>query len=126
VDGAAEVKDGGGHLRQSLLPWVWRRVAHLVPAGGGHVIEGTETERREGVFRRVSAWMRGLGWEAHKTAHGLRDLAISAVIAESGSPYEGQKFARHASVAVTEAHYGHFAGERWMAELVAEMKRPGG
>lgn len=53
------------------------------------------------------------------------DLAISCVIAETGSSYEGQGYARHASVTVTEQHYGHFAREEWLKRAIAEMKEPG-
>lgn len=126
IEGELDVKDGGGWVRQKLLPWVWRR-ANITGAGEGSefLIEGHETERREQVFRRVSDWMRGLGWKAQKASHGLRDLAISCVIAETGSSYEGQGYARHASVTVTEQHYGHFAREEWLKRAIAEMKEPG-
>jgi integrase len=124
--GAAEVKDSLGSLRQRLLPYVWRAVADLWPQveGDGFALAGTVTERCDHVFRRVAGWMRGLGWTGEKTNHGLRDLAISCVIADSANPYEGQVFARHSSVQVTEAHYGHFAREDWLKRLLAEMKQP--
>lgn len=124
IDGAADVKDGGGRLRQRVLAWVLElaRVRGLRGDKTGPVLEGHETERNEMVFRRVSDWMRGLGWEARKTSHGLRDLAISCIIAETGSAWEGQGFARHSSVTVTEAHYGHFAREEWLRDMVAGVK----
>ncbi len=129
VEGALSVKDGGGEIRQRVMGWVVEkcgvRTVECGMGSGEFLMEGHETERAEAVFRRVSDWMRGLGWEAQKASHGLRDLAISCVIAESGSSYEGQGFARHSSVTVTEQHYGHFAREIWLRELLAEMKQPG-
>lgn len=127
LDTKLSVKDGTGYLRQRVLGWVWRRIG--VKGDGqeakGFALAGHETERNEAVFRRVAEWMRGLGWNAQKVNHGLRDLAISCVIAETSNPYEGQIFGRHASVTVTEKHYGHFAREVWLKELVAKMKAPG-
>lgn len=115
-------KDGSGRLNQRVQGWALDLCGvRSLRMESGPILGGHETERREMVFRRLSDWMRGLGWTAQKTAHGLRDLAISIVIAQTGSAWEGQGFARHSSVTVTESHYGHFARERWLMDVVKDV-----
>jgi integrase len=103
----AHVKDKTGRiLVRPLEPWFsegWM-TRPRVPAG--LILTGDDTERTEGVFRRVGALMRDCGWATQKTTHALRALAGKWAV-EARGIYGAQQFLRHASVLVTEKHYGY-------------------
>jgi integrase len=71
---------------------------------GRYVLPGTDTERKELVFRRLSAWMRDLGWNRVKTVHELRKL-FGAQVATQAGLYVAQRALGHASPTVTNDHY---------------------
>lgn len=107
--GAAHVKNHTGQIRVTPLEPYWsegyRELNGLIALGHEHLLlEGTDTERREGVFRRISAMLRDCGWESTKTNHALRALAGCWVARERGI-YGAQQFLRHSSVTITEQHY---------------------
>lgn len=89
----------------------WFRYPHHHP-----IITGTETYRTDDLFRAVSAWLRGLGWETMKTNHALRAYAGSQVAMKYGI-YEAQIFLRHSTVKVTEQNYSHFVSKFKPANL---------
>jgi len=65
-----------------------------------------KSARVEYPFRDISRWMRGLGWGTQKTIHEFRAYAIAQVAAAEGI-FEASKWARHSSVVITQANYGH-------------------
>lgn len=67
----------------------------------------TATGRSEEVFRRLSLWMRGLGWETSKTAHELRAFAGCQVARRDGIE-AASRWLRHSSILVTQRHYGRY------------------
>jgi len=52
--------------------------------GRAFVLPGTATDRYDLVTRSLSAWMRSLGWETGKCAHGLRKLRCSEWATSNG------------------------------------------
>ena len=109
--GSANVKNRTGQVRvQPLEPYWTEGIRTALPelfgpqCADGLLIGGTDTERNEGVFRRVSALLRDCGWESRTTNHALRALAGCWVTRERGI-YGAQQFLRHSSVTVTEQHY---------------------
>jgi len=89
----------------------WTHLGPIIQAlpAGAYVLTGTETERTSDVFRRISGWMRSLGWETTHHIHELRAWAGSYIA--DHAPGDGiraaQVFLRHASYATTEKFYGH-------------------
>lgn len=76
--------------------------------GADYVLHGTPTERHDDVFRRISCWMRGLGWQTQHHVHELRAFAGCQVAMHSERGLlDAQTFLRHASVTTTEAAYSH-------------------
>lgn len=63
----------------------------------------------EALWRRCGDWMRPRGWKTHKTVHEFRAWAICQVIESTGSVYEAQQWARHASSNTTQRNYGRYA-----------------
>ena len=105
----ASVKNGSGRLVVCALNPFWEVFWRRVTAAGarpaeGFVIEGRETERLDLVFRRVSGWLRGLGWPLQKTNHGLRSYAGGEVAVRYGLE-AAQAWLRHRSITTTQAHY---------------------
>lgn len=96
----------------------WNHLGPIVaklPAGA-YVLTGTDTERTGDVFRRISGWMKSLGWETTHHCHELRAYAGSYIadhppVGADGQRMDGvraaQIFLRHASYATTEKFYGH-------------------
>jgi len=106
----AAVKNQSGEIHVPALNPFWsifhaRAVAAGKWPGSGLVLEGHDTERGDAVFRRVSAWLRGLGWVKQKTNHGLRAYAGAEVAIRWGSLFTAQMWLRHESVTTTEKHY---------------------
>jgi integrase len=93
----------------------WQKLAPLVKdlAGEAFVIQGTDTERKEDVFRRVSEWMRGLGWQTQHHVHELRAWAGCQIAEKSERGLlDAQTFLRHAQYSTTEKFYGHHMKRR--------------
>jgi integrase len=75
------------------------------------VLVGHVTERTDETFRRISAWMRALGWKTQKTNHALRAYSGSLIAMKFGI-YRASAWLRHKSIKVTESAYSHFVGSR--------------
>jgi integrase len=71
------------------------------------VLTGHQTERTEDVFRRVSAWMRKLGWKTEKTIHEFRAYVGSKVAMEFGIE-TASMFLTHADITTTLRFYGRY------------------
>lgn len=89
----------------------WQHLGPLITAlpDGGHVVSGHATERASEVFRRISGWMKSIGWETTHHIHELRAWAGSYVADHSSKDgiRAAQVFLRHRSYATTEKFYGH-------------------
>lgn len=89
----------------------WQRlapqVAAALAAGRAHLLQGTKTERTEETFRRISAWMRTLGWDTQKTHHEFRAWAGCQIAMKHGL-LAARDFLRHASITTTEKYYGRY------------------
>lgn len=105
----ARAKNGTGEIHVPALNpfWAtfWERSQEPGVRSQETVLGGTETERRDLVFRRVSEWLRGLGWTKQKTNHGLRAYAGAEVAIRWRSLFTAQMWLRHESVTTTERHY---------------------
>jgi len=139
LDGTADVKNTLGDIQvRALDPYYTIMAARIEKEGWrgaptDYVLSGTETERTEDVFRRISDWLRGLGWQTQKTNHALRAYAGSQV-AMRYKIYAASVWLRHSSVKVTESHYTYFITKhrvedptklaaRW-AQLAPELVKP--
>jgi integrase len=71
------------------------------------VLSGHMSERTEEVFRRVSAWMRGLGWKTEKTIHEFRAYVGSKVAMEFGIE-AASMFLTHSDITTTLRFYGRY------------------
>jgi len=105
----ADVKDQSGSLEVPALNPFWsifweRATAEGAQQRGPTVLQGSPTERGSTTFRRVSAWLRGLGWAKQKTNHALRAYAGSEVALNFGM-HEAQAWCRHDSASTTEKYY---------------------
>jgi hypothetical protein len=124
------VKNGSGIVQvRAVDPFysiMKRKIAEMKwapdPANSGPdavsdlIITGTVTYRTDDIFRAVSAWLRGLGWETMKTNHALRAYTGSQIAMKYGI-YEAQMWLRHSTVKVTEQHYSHFVNKFKPADL---------
>lgn len=73
-----------------------------------YVLSGTPTDRCEDTFRRLSCWMKSLGWQTTHHIHEFRAWAGCQIAMASGNDIRtAQIFLRHASFATTERFYGH-------------------
>lgn len=72
-----------------------------------YLLAGGCGERLEQTFRRVSQWMRELGWETQKAIHEFRAYAGCQVAMRDGI-YKASKWLRHSTVSVTEKHYSRY------------------
>lgn len=113
LSATANVKNASGRIEvQPIDPWFASMMAraraqsfNLEPSA--FILEGEATERTDLVFRRVSEWLRGQGWQTQKTNHALRALAGSMVL-KSFDLYTASVFLRHSNVQVTKDHYAYF------------------
>jgi integrase len=104
-------KDKTGYiLVRPMDPWFAEGWASRPTPPVGPILTGDDTERTQGVFRRVGASMRDCGWRTQKTNHALRALAGKWAV-EARGIYGAQQFLRHSSVLVTERHYGYLNGK---------------
>ena len=105
----ADVKNQSGSLEVPALNPFWaifweRATAEGAQQRGPTVLQGSDTERCSTAFRRVSAWLRGLGWAKQKTNHALRAYA-GAEVALNFDNFQAQAWCRHDSAATTEKYY---------------------
>jgi integrase len=100
---------------------------------GGDGVAGPRTWGRhyrvQGVFDRVTAWLRKHGVTAKKPLHELRKELGALITAEHGI-YAASRVLRHADLSTTAAHYTDLktrptipVGEWLMPENVVPMKR---
>lgn len=115
-------RDGRCYLRSSYLtknnksidipcqnnawPHLQKAIARLENPDD-HLLTGSPTERKEKTFRRISTWMREIGWDTQKTFHEWRAWAGCQVILQSDL-LTGSMWLRHSSVAITQAAYGRY------------------
>lgn len=88
----------------------WQKI-HPTLAGlapDDHVlVTTTAIDRCDGVFRRLSAWMRQLGWGTEKSIHEFRAFAGCQVAMRDGIE-AASAWLRHSSILVTQRHYGRY------------------
>ena len=85
-----------------LAPWIEEKDPEA------YVLQGNDTERTGDVFRRISAWMRSLGWQTTHHMHELRAWAGGQIATlHSQGLLAAQCFMRHAGYATTQKFYGH-------------------
>jgi hypothetical protein len=117
LDGRGWVKDGTGSFVVPPLDPYWRLLLRRIRQRKWRgkddelILVGTKTETTEDCFRRISAWMRSLGWETQKTNHALRAYSGSLIAMKHGI-YRASAWLRHKGVMVTETHYKHFCDSR--------------
>jgi integrase len=115
IEGKCRVKSTSGTVIVDLIGEYWDIIAARIDAdklkGGDDdfIIDGSPTERTEKVFRRVSAWMRGLGWNTQKTFHEFRALAGCRIAVEEGFT-AAAIFTRHSDVSTMQRYYGRYVG----------------
>ncbi len=108
LDAGATVKDGTGRFRTRCLEpffsvmMVRARAERWVD--GGPLIVGSHVSAYC-FSRRVSEWMKGLGWQTKKHLHALRAYAGSLVAMRYGFGI-AREFCRHADERTTRDHYG--------------------
>lgn len=118
-EGRAKARARGGNFSVRPIDPFWRIMLRRARQqgwfkpgeGAQRVLIGSETEMADGAFNKVSAWLRGLGWDTQKTNHALRAYAGSLVIWRQQSIYAGSSWLRHESVTTTERHYRYFLKE---------------
>jgi integrase len=119
LDGHAAVKNGSGLVQVRALDPFYSTMKRIAQSKDWWntssntdelIIKGTETYRTDDIYRRVSEWLRALGWETMKTNHALRAYAGSQVAMKYGI-YEAQMWLRHSTVKVTEQNYSHFVSK---------------
>jgi integrase len=106
LSGRGVFKNSHGVGVAMLEPWGarLRKFVATLPKEQEFILAGSLNERTNECFRRVSAWMRELGWETDKAIHEFRAYAGS-VVAATQSIDAACSFLRHSSVKVTEKHY---------------------
>lgn len=75
-----------------------------------YVIPGHKTERASLVFKRLSTWMRGIGWTTGKQAHELRKY-FGAEVATSFGLYAAQKLLGHKQASTTNDYYADLVNQ---------------
>lgn len=76
----------------------------LVRLNQDYLLSGSMTERTDTAFRRVSAWLRGLGWTRLKKAHEFRKMFGSYVASQAGLR-AAQESLGHANASTTDRYY---------------------
>jgi len=96
---------GGERITVPVLAQAAERLGPL--RADGLILEGDA-----GVFNRLSAAMRGLGWETQKTVHEVRKF-IGSKIAEQGGVLAAAQFLRHKDGGVIlMKHYARYLNLR--------------
>jgi integrase len=72
----------------------------------------------ENIFRKISKWMRKLGWKTQKKIHELRAVIISRIAEEHGI-IAARDFARHGDIAVTQPYARHIRTSNVDVQLTA-------
>lgn len=101
-DGTFAPKHGTGR-RVTFKPWVWEAL-QASRDSLDTVISGTDTERTEGVFARLNAWLKKRGIGSEKPTHELRKCWVS-YIAKTEGMLAAQKMAGHRDPKTTTTHY---------------------
>lgn len=106
----------------------WQHLSPIITAlpAGAFVLSGHLSERTSDVFRRISGWMRALGWETTHHIHELRAWAGSYIAdhAAGDGIRAAQIFLRHASYATTEKFYGHHRKQQLAKVTLTIPKMP--
>ncbi len=125
-----QVKNQTGRLEVVPLNPFWTIMQRRVRRSKWHdpaepspdyILTGTATERADAVFRRASAWLRGLGWRTQKTNHALRDLSASLITMKYGLDH-AKHWCRHSAIATTERHYNRFFDPVTMIQRRQKLK----
>lgn len=89
----------------------WERLAPHIKGGAADafVLHGSDTERKDTAFRRISEWMRSMGWETTHHVHEFRAWAGCQIAMAQGGRglLDAQVFMRHGHFSTTEKYYGH-------------------
>lgn len=108
-------KNGAEDVTIECQNGAWEKLAPLLNGRNTseYVLAGTDAERTDDVFRRVSAWMRDLGWATQKTMHEWRAYAGCSVAEnkECGLAYASQ-WLRHGSIELTQRAYGRYIRQK--------------
>ncbi len=114
LSGRAQVKNQSGQLEVMPLNPFWQQwldglalLYPVPPAAAAPLLVGSYTETTDAVFRRIGAWLRGLGWNTEKTNHSLRDYSASLITMKYGLHF-AKMWCRHASIETTERSYNRF------------------
>lgn len=111
---AATKNSTGQIIVKALDPYYHQLIAKARQQGwwasSGPILDGTATERQDGVWRRVSHFLKAHGWDTQKKAHALRAYAGGCVAMKYGI-LEARDFLRHSNSTITEDHYGHFVNK---------------
>jgi integrase len=96
----------------------WEKLGPLLQGrpAGEYLLAGSATERCETVYRRVSAWLSGMGWTTRKRIHEFRAFA-GCKVAEVHGLLAAKEWLRHGSYVTTERHYG-----RYIKMRISEVK----
>ena len=87
-----------------LAPDVFSDLQELMPAEG-YLLQGSNTERTELVFRRLNKWLRGIGWtHSTKAVHELRKVYGSTVSRLAGI-HAAQHLLGHMDYSTTDRYY---------------------
>lgn len=109
----AQKNDEAGSQAATDIPvqnGAWAKLEPLLSAHqpNDYLLTGPDTERADHTFRRISSWMRDLGWKTQKTAHEWRAYAGCSVTETHGLDY-ASRWLRHSSPELTRRAYGRYA-----------------
>ncbi len=104
---------GKNHSEIGVQLDAWERLAPHVEGRpkSEYLLTGTDTERQDEVFRRLSALFKSLGWETQHHIHELRAWAGCRIVAGPDGKSEnweaGRRFLKHRFTHTTQNFYGH-------------------
>lgn len=113
LDSSGDFKNGSGFLQVRALDPFYTIMLSTIEARkwrgepDAFIIPGSDTYRKESIYRTVSHWMRARGWETQKTVHEFRAYSGSQVAMRYGI-YDCSSWLRHSSVKVTEQAYSRY------------------
>lgn len=116
------VKNRTGRISLRPLDPFWRSLNDRISKENwrglpdDYVLCGTQSERTDHVFRRVAAWLHGLGWRTFFGLHALRAYAGGQVWLK-WSPAQASAWLRHSSLQVTQDHYTYLQNEKELFQL---------
>lgn len=112
-----ETKNGASTTDIPVHNGAWERLepqlAGLAP--DAYLLTGEATERFDHTFRRISEWMRALGWATQKTFHEFRAYAGCSVAESHGLEY-ASPWLRHSNLQTTQRYYGRYLKSRPKAD----------